>query len=93
MNYLPGFYFGMVTNVYSPKDKENASKYQHEYQVLVTGEDYSSIPCRCIRIDAAGSGDDFDDTILQVAAKVLVQFPRGDASLGIIIGSTRAYDS
>lgn len=91
MSYLPGYYFGMITNVYAPTDKENASKYQTEYQVLVTGEGYASIPCRCITAETIGSGDDFDDTIFKVATKVMVQFPRGDASLGVITGCTRAY--
>ncbi len=91
MNRMDSFYFGMITNVYSPTDKENASKYQYEYQVLVTGDDYSSLPVRCIRQDEFGSGDDFNDLVLAVATKVLVQFPRGDRSLGIIVSATRNY--
>jgi hypothetical protein len=88
---MDSYYFGMITNVYSPTDKENASKYQYEYQVLVIGDDYASIPVRCIRKDEFGSADDFDDVVLEVATKVMVKFPRGDRSLGIITEATRNY--
>lgn len=91
MNKMDSFYFGMITDVYTPADKENASKYQYEYQVLVTGDDYASLPVRCIRQDTFGSGDDFEDLVLAVATKVMVKFPRGDRSLGIIVSGTRNY--
>lgn len=91
MSRLEGYYFGMITNVYLPTDKENASKYQYEYQVLITGEDYAQIPVRCIRQDSFGSRDDFEDVILNVADKVMVKFPRGDRSFGIIESCTRNY--
>lgn len=91
MSKLNSYYFGMITDVYKPTDPENTSKYQYEYRVLITGDDYASIPVHCIRRDETGSRDDFEDLILDVASKVMVKFPRGDRSLGIIECSTRAY--
>jgi hypothetical protein len=88
---LDSYYFGMIMNVWGPDAPESASKYQYEYQVLVTGEDYASIPCRCIREDKYGSRDDFEDIILAVGTKVMVKFPRGDKSMGVIMHGTRAY--
>ena len=88
---LPSYYFGMIDEVYAPDDVRNSSRYQYEYQVLVIGEDYASIPVRCIREDRYGSRDNFEDVILGVAAKVMVMFPRGDKSMGIIQHATRAY--
>lgn len=88
---LDSFYFGMIQAVYDPTKVENASKYQYEYQVVITVDDYASIPVRCIRADASGGHDNFDDLILEVGSKVMVRFPRGDRSLGIIECSTRNY--
>lgn len=93
MNKLNSYYFGMISAVYKPTDVENSSKYQYEYQVVITGDDYSSIPVRCIRKDTYGSRDDFEDVVLEVATKVMVRFPRGDRSVGIIESGTRAYPS
>jgi hypothetical protein len=88
---LPSYYFGMIDEVYPPNDVRNYSKYQYEYQVLIIAEDYASIPVRCIREDRYGSRDNFEDIILDVATKVMVMFPRGDKSMGIIQHGTRAY--
>lgn len=88
---LNGYYFGTITNVYEPKDKINSSGYQYQYQVLITADEYAQLPCRCIRGDIFGTNDDFEDVVLEVGAKVMVMFPRGDSSLGIIQGGTRHY--
>jgi len=88
---MHGYYFGMISEVYPPTDIRNVGKTQYEYQVVVTGDGYASIPCRCIRKDEFGSRDDFDDMIMQVSDKVMVKFPRGDRSLGVITESTRNY--
>jgi hypothetical protein len=88
---MHGYFFGMIQEVYSPIDPKNVSKYQYEYQVMLTGNEYATIPMRCIRKDSFGSGDDFDDMIMQAGDKVMVQFPRGDRSVGIIHHSTRNY--
>jgi hypothetical protein len=88
---LDSYYFGMITNVYPPDSVDNVSKYQYEYQVLITGEDYAQIPTRCIRADLFGSRGDFEDVVLEVATKVMVLFPRGERSVGVIQSGTRNY--
>jgi hypothetical protein len=88
---MGSYYFGMIQEVYAPTDMKNVSKYQYEYQVLVTGEDYATIPCRCVMRDLFGSNDDFDDIVHGLGDKVMVEFPRGDQSVGVIQHSTRNY--
>lgn len=88
---LGEYYFGMISEVYPPTDIRNSGKSQYEYQVIMTGGGYASIPVRCIRKDEFGSRDDFDDLIMQVSDKVMIKFPRGDRSLGVITESTRNY--
>jgi hypothetical protein len=91
MNMLNSYYWGMIQTVWSPAHLDNKSKYQYEYEVVITTDGYASIPVRCIRKDTYGSSDNFEDVILGVGAKVMVEFPRGDRSLGIIQHGTRAY--
>ena len=87
---LDSYYFGMISEVYDPAHKRNSSKYQYEYQVVVTVEDYAQVPFRCIREDRYGTADDFEDIILTPGTKVMVKFPRGDRSVGVIQHGTRA---
>jgi hypothetical protein len=88
---LDSYYFGMIMEVFAPTAKENASKYQTEYQVLITADDYAQLPVRCIVKDMYGTRDDFEDIILTVGSKVMVCFPRGDRQVGIIQHGTRQY--
>lgn len=88
---LDKFYFGKVTHIYAPNHPKNKSKYQYEYEVLITGDDYAQLPMRAIRNDEFGGLDDYSDEILSVGANVFVLFPRGDASIGIITGGGRFY--
>lgn len=88
---LNKFYFGKVTEVYPPNHPNSKSKYQYEYQVLITGDDYAQLPVRAIRNDSYGMGDDHEDQILEKNANVFVLFPRGEASMGIILGGGRFF--
>jgi hypothetical protein len=86
---LDKFYFGKITEVYPPNHPNNKSKYQYEYQVLITGDDYAQLPTRAIKNDAYGMIDDYKDEILTKNTNVFVLFPRGDASMGVIMGGGR----
>jgi phage gp45-like len=88
---LDSYYFGIISKVLSPQDKDNASKYQYEYEVIITVDDYAQMPVRCIREDKYGTRDDFEDVVLEAGSKAMVMFPRGDRSLGVIMHSTRSY--
>lgn len=88
---LNKFYFGKVEEVYPPTHEKNVSKYQYEYRVLITTDDYAQLPVQAIRQDAFGMKDDYEDVILTVNANVFVLFPRGDRSMGIITGGARFY--
>jgi hypothetical protein len=85
----PFIYFGVVTKVFAPDDKHNFSKYQYEYQVKVTMENYSQVPVSAITINSFGDKDNYEDVILKVGARVLIIFPRGDIGMGIILGTPR----
>jgi hypothetical protein len=85
------FYFGKVTEVYPPNHPKNRSKYQYEYAILITGDDYSQLPCQAIRNDSSGMIDDYEDEVLSVDANVFVLFPRGDISMGVIMGGGRNF--
>jgi hypothetical protein len=84
-------YFGTIEEVYPPDHAKNISKTQHEYKCIITGDDYSQLPVICMRVDAFGGLDNYEDVILSKNDKVFVQFPRGDISLGFIQGGPRAY--
>lgn len=84
-------YFGKVTAVYDPAHPKNRSKYQYEYALLITADDYSQVPVQAIREDSFGMVDDYEDAILTMNANVFVCFPRGDVSMGVITGAGRFY--
>lgn len=87
------FYFGKVTEVYPPNHPKNKSKYQYEYAILITGDDYSQLPCQAIKNDTSGMIDDYEDEILTQNTNVFVLFPRGDLSMGVIVGGGRFFKS
>jgi len=91
MSTLDSYYFGMIQNVWPPDHVDNSGKYQTEYEVLVTADGYAAIPTRCIREDRFGGQDSFEDIIMAVGDKVMIKFPRGDRSCGVIQHGTRAY--
>lgn len=84
-----GLYFGVITDVYSPDNAKNKSGYQYEYAATITGDLYSSIPIRCIMMDRFATMYNSEEIILDKKSKVLVMFPRGDSSIGVILGATR----
>lgn len=84
-------YVGMVEAVFPPTDKMNTSKYQYEYRVIISGNNMSTIPVKCVKIDAMGNLNDFDDATMLIGTRVYVMFPRGDMSMGVIIGGVRQF--
>jgi hypothetical protein len=44
-------------------------------------------------MDPYGSYHNFDDAVLAIGYRVLVMFPRGDRSLGVIMGGSRQYSA
>jgi hypothetical protein len=89
MNSFNQLYLGVIQEVYSPGDPLNASKYQYEYRVLISGDGNAQIPCKCIRMDPYGSYHNYQDAVLSKGYRVFVQFPRGDRSMGVIMGGSR----
>lgn len=85
-------FFGQVEAVFNPSDAQNSGKYQFEYQVLVTVDNYAQIPVRCIKMDPYGSYSNYEDAKLAPGYRVFVMFPRGDRSLGVIMGGSRQYN-
>lgn len=85
------FYFGTIQEVFPPNHAQNVSKYQYEYQVLITQDDYAQIPVKCVSIDPYGSPYNYLDSILYKNYKVFVLFPKGDRSMGVIMGGGRNY--
>jgi hypothetical protein len=85
------FYFGKITKVFPINHVNNRTKYQTEYEVLITGDSYAQMPCRAIRIDEFATADDYTDAILSVNTNVFVLFPKGDPNMGVIMGGGRFY--
>src|SRR5271157_1226651 len=89
---MNGIYVGTIEKVYPPNDINNSNKYQYEYSLLVTGDNFSTIPCNhCIKSDDDGFNDDYEDKVLKPGASVLVAFPRIGSGAGIIMGAVRGY--
>ena len=88
---LNSMYFGTIEKVMSPADSFNVSKYQYEYIVTVTCDLYSQMPVRCIALDPFGSFNAFQDSVFAVGHRVFVMFPKGDRTLGVILGGSRFY--
>jgi phage baseplate assembly protein gpV len=87
---LHGLYFGTVMDVIYPEDALNTAKYQTQYRVILTGELYNQFEARCVVTDKFGGDDEFEDVTLRRGVKVLVQFPLGDPSIGVITGTIRS---
>jgi hypothetical protein len=84
-----GLFYGVIEEVYSPTNTYNRSKTQYEYKVLITHDAYSQMPVHCTRMDSYGSYHNFEDAILAKGYRVLVQFPREEGTIGVIIGGIR----
>jgi hypothetical protein len=91
LNELDQLYYGTVEQVLPPGHALNVSKYQYEYIVLATCDLYSQMQCRCIRLDPYGSFNNFEDHTFEVGARVFVLFPRGNRTVGVILGGSRFY--
>ena len=85
------YYFGTIEAVYDPDHKLNFSKYQYEYKIIISGDDYAQIPVTAIVLDEFGSPDNYRDKVYSVKDKVFVKFPKGDRSMGVIEGGVRSY--
>jgi hypothetical protein len=88
-----GLFYGSIEDVYPPNHTYNRSKTQYEYKVLITHDAYSQIPTHCIRLDSYGSYHNFEDAILAKGYRVLVQFPREEGTVGVIIGGIRSVNN
>lgn len=88
---LHGMFFGTIDQVLSPSHPFNVSKYQYEYIVLVTCDLYSQMQVRCIAMDPFGSFNGYQDTVFDTGHRVFVMFPKGDRTLGVILGGSRFY--
>jgi hypothetical protein len=86
---LHGMYFGIIEEVYPPNHQMNASKLQYEYRALITIDGQAQLPVKCIKLDPYGSIHNYEDSVLTKGCRVFVQFPRGDKSLGVIMGGSR----
>lgn len=93
MNKLNGLYFGTVEEVLSPDKAANSNKYQTEYRVVLTIDLYAQVPVVCVQMNQSGNSDEYEDVVLRRGARVLVMFPRGDRTFGIIVGALRGYKS
>lgn len=84
-------FFGTIEKVLEPDDPQNSSGYQFVYQVLITMDNYAQVPVQCIKLDAFGSYLNYDDAKLAIGYRVFVMFPRGDRSMGVIMGGSRLF--
>lgn len=91
MSGYVGLYVGMVEAVYPSGTTMNSSNYQYEYRVIISGDGMATIPVKCVKSDAMGNLNDYDDATLLVGTRVYVMFPRGDMSMGVIIGGVRQF--
>jgi len=89
-----GLFFGTISAIFPPGDKRNSNKSQYEYEVILTGELYSQMYVRCIKLDLFG-GAQFhaDDVILDEGYRVFLMFPRGDSQMGVILGGSRQVET
>lgn len=89
MNFS-GMFFGTITNVFSPENKQNKSGYQYEYEVSLIGHLYSTIPVRAIVMDGFPHLYNSEEVVLDKGSKVFVMFPKNDPAFGVIIGGSRS---
>ncbi len=88
MNFQ-GMYFGTIEQVFPPDHELNKSKYQYEYQVLMIGDNYATVPVRAIVMDRIDTIYNSEEIILDKGSKVFLSFPRCDSSFGVIVGGSR----
>jgi hypothetical protein len=84
-------FFGQIKEIIAPDHPKNPTKYQYLYLVVISAGGYSQITAPCIRNDPFGEIDNYQDSILNVGDKVFILFPKGDKSMGLIIGGGRYY--
>jgi hypothetical protein len=89
---MQGIYEAIVEAVYPPNAPENISKYNYEYRLLVTMDNYAQVPVlNAVMKDEFGSIDDRHDIVLAPGSRVLVMFLRGYITEAIIIGGIRGF--
>lgn len=90
MYSLPGLYVAVIVEIIPPNSAKSQTKYQYEYQVSLTLDGYIQQQYRCITSDGyLGAVYDFEDRVLDVNSRILVMFPNGIPTLGVIIGALR----
>lgn len=85
-----GVFYGTVLEVYPPNHKFNKSKGNTEYLVSIIHDGYSAVPVHCVYVDPYGSPHNFLDSVLGVGNRVIVMFPRGEGTVGVIFGGYRS---
>ncbi len=85
-----GLFFGVVQQVFPPDHEQNKSKFQYEYQVIMTGAGYSTIPVRAIVMDRLTHVNNSEDVILDINSRVFLEFPMNDSTVAVIIGGSRS---
>lgn len=85
-----GMFYGTIEQVFPPDHQQNLSKYQYEYQVLMIGDLYSTVPIRAIYMDSFPHVYGSEERILDKGSKVFIQFPRNMSSVGVIVGGSRS---
>jgi phage baseplate assembly protein gpV len=91
MNPLYGLYFGTITKVFPVGHPKNTTKYQTMYSMVITVDLYCSLPVTAVKMDSNGGYDNFEDEQLRPNDQVYVMFPKGDRSMGVIMGGIRSY--
>jgi hypothetical protein len=90
MYKLSGLYYGSITKVIPPNSKESLTKYQYEYDVYLTIDNYAQQTYRCTVMDGwFGSPIDYADHVLDQDYRVLVMFAQGLPHIGVIMGGSR----
>lgn len=90
MKDFSGTFFGIIEQVFPPDHKLNQSKYQYEYQVVMTGDLYCTLPVRAIVMDRFPHLYNSEEIVLDKGSKVFLLFPRNNSSYGVIIGGSRS---
>lgn len=89
---MDSIYLGIVVAVYPPNHEQNVSKYQYEYAVMVSMQDYAQIRINnAVISDPLGQIDDYDYAVLDVGCKVLVAFVNKNRTAAVILGGLRNY--
>lgn len=89
---MNGIFMGVVEKVLAPNSPQNISKYQYEYTVMVSTENYAQIKViNAIIADSLGQIDDFQEVVLDPGARVLVMFVNQSRTNCVILSGLRNY--